>query len=106
MPFASLERQSHRADHHAGGGSSSADLAVENELIVVVSEGDLEQLVDRRGQGSLLVGDWHAEERNVHLRIGSVHHLVDFFKLNIEAERSTLTVVTELSVTGMRCITL
>ena len=86
MPFASFERQSHRADHHTGSGSSSADLAVENELIVVVSEGDLEQLVDRRSQGSLLVGDWHAEERNVHLRIGSIHHLVDFFELNIESE--------------------
>ena len=85
MPFASFERQSHRADHHSGGGSSSADLTVENELIVVIPEGNLEQLVDRRSQGSLLVGNWHAEERNVDLRIGPIHHLVDLFELKIES---------------------
>ena len=83
VPLSALEGERHGADDHARRRASSSNLTVEHEIVLVVGKRDTDQVVDRRSERSLLIRDWNAEERDLHIRVLLVESAVHLLQLDI-----------------------
>lgn len=83
VPFSAFEGKGHRTDNHSRRRTPSSNLTVEHEIVLVVGKRDTNQVIDCRSEWCLLIRDWNAEERNLHIRCFFVDTAVYFLQLDL-----------------------